>query len=210
MVGQQAWISQFKATLDVCVKTMPEGVGKEDWINILQWAKGYLDVKVHGMRHASSFCVELLGQNNCDYLKRKAPDILEDEDCAAQLEACDDFVRGELDHDFADFDYAPWNAMIKRLFPESDDGEEEVESDVGKGKGRAAGSSKVGPPAATMRTLSKAKPATQTARRVTVKAVLKERMMRSQSLTDICAGEKPAPVLKSEVRALLPIFGFLC
>ena len=131
--------------------------------------------------------------------------MLEDKDVVEQLEECDDFVRSELDRDFADFDYPEWNAMIKRMFPLSDDGEKEVESDVGKGKGRVAGSSKVGPPAVTTRTSSRAKPATQTAGRVTVKPVPKERMTRSQSLTDIRTGEKPAPVLKPEVRALLPI-----
>ena len=57
--------------------------------------------------------------------------MLEDEDVVEQLEECDDFVRSELDRDFADFDYPEWNAMIKRMFPLSDDGEEEVESDVG-------------------------------------------------------------------------------
>ena len=159
MVGQQAWIAQFQSDLDICVKTIPEGVGKEDQINVLQWAKRYLNVKVRGVRHAGDVWAEPLWQNDCDYLKRKAPDILEDEDCAAQLEECDDFVRSELDCDFADFDYVPWNTMIRRLFPESDDGEEEVESDIGKGNGQMAGSSKVGPPVATTCMSSKAKPA---------------------------------------------------
>ena len=53
MVGQKTWISQFKADLDTCIKTMPEGVGKEDRENVLEWAKGYLNVKVRGARLAA-------------------------------------------------------------------------------------------------------------------------------------------------------------
>ena len=53
MVGQQAWISKFKADLETCMKTMPEGIGKEDRVNVLQWAKGYLDVKVRGAQYAA-------------------------------------------------------------------------------------------------------------------------------------------------------------
>ena len=60
MVGQQAWISKFKAHLETCVKTMPERTGKEDRVNMLQWAKGYLNVKVHGVQYAASLCAELL------------------------------------------------------------------------------------------------------------------------------------------------------
>ena len=210
MVGQQAWIAKFKANLDTCVKTMPGGVGKEERENVLQWAKEYLNVKVRGTQYAVGFCAEPLRQNDCNYFRRKAPEVLEDEDCAAQLEECDDFVRSKLDLDFADFDYLPWNAMIKRLFPESDDGEEEVESDVSKGKGRAAGSSKVGPPAPLMQTSSKAKPSAQTAGKVTVKPVPKTRITRSKSLTDIRAGEKTVPVLKAVVRCLVLILGILC
>ena len=53
MVGQQAWISKFKADLDICMKTMPEGVGKEDRENVLEWVKGYLNVKVCGAQYAT-------------------------------------------------------------------------------------------------------------------------------------------------------------
>lgn len=172
---------------------------------MLQWAKGYFNIKVHGVQHAAGLCVELLGQNDCDYFKCKAPEVLENEDCIAQLEVCDDFIRAELDHDFAEFDYAPWNTMIKRLFPLSDDGEEEVESNVSKDKGQVAGLLKVRPPVASTRTSLRAKLATQMARRTMVQPVLKARMTRSQLLTDIHAGEKPAPVLKSKVHAPLLI-----
>ena len=40
---------------------MPEGVGKEGQKNMLQWAKGYFNIKVHGVQHAAGLCVELLG-----------------------------------------------------------------------------------------------------------------------------------------------------
>ena len=53
MVGQQAWISRFKADLNTCVKTMPEGIGKEDRENVLEWAKGFRNVKVRGTQHAA-------------------------------------------------------------------------------------------------------------------------------------------------------------
>ena len=55
MVGQQAWIAKFKADLDVCMKTMLEGVGKEDRENVLEWAKGYLNVKVRGVPYVAGF-----------------------------------------------------------------------------------------------------------------------------------------------------------
>ena len=60
MVGQQAWISRFKADLETCVKTMPEGIGKEDRENVLEWAKGFRNVKVRGVRHAAGLHAELL------------------------------------------------------------------------------------------------------------------------------------------------------
>ena len=101
--------------------------------------------------------------------------------------------------------------MIDRLFPESDDGEEEEEeSDASKGKGRAAGSSKVGPPAPSTQTSSKAKPSTQTAGKVTAKPVPKARITRSKSMTDMHAGEKPAPVSKAVVRFFVLIVGVIC
>ena len=152
-------------------------------------------------------CAEPLRQHDCDYFRCKAPEVLEDEECAAQLEECDDFVRAELDCDFVEFDYPPWNAMIDRLFPESDDGEEEEESDASKGKGRVAGSSKVGPPVASTQAASKAKPSAQTAGKVTVRPVPKARITRSKSMTNMHAGEKPAPVSKAVVRLLLPLVG---
>ena len=127
-----------------------------------------------------------------------------------QLEECDNFIRAELDCDFAEFNYPPWNMMIDRLFPVSDDREEEVESDVSKGKGRAAGSSKVRPPAPLTHTSSKAKPSAQTAGKVTVKPVPKTRITRLKSLTDIRAGEKIVLVLKAVVRCPVLIFGVLC
>ena len=215
MVGQQAWIAKFKADLDTCVKTMPGGVGKEERENILQWAKEYLNVKVRGAQYAVGICTEPLRQNDCDYFRRKAPEVVEDEDCAAQLEECTDFMRSELDLDFADFDYPPWNAMIKQLFPESDDGEEEVEeeesdSNTSKGKGRAAGLSKVGPPVPLTQTSSKAKPSAQTAGKAAVTQVPKARVTWSKSMTNIRAGEKPAPVVKPMVRFPVRIVGVLC
>ena len=100
--------------------------------------------------------------------------------------------------------------MIDRLFPESDDGEEEEESDVSKGKGRAAGPSKVGPPVPLTQTSSKGKPSAQTAGKVTVKPVLKARITRSKSMTDMHAGGKPAPVVKAVVRSPVFIVGVLC
>ena len=155
-------------------------------------------------------CAEPLRQHDCNYFRRKAPEVLEDEECTAQLEECDDFVRAELVRDFVKFNYPLWNTMIDRLSPESDDGEEEEESNVSKGKGQAAGSSKVGPPAALTQTLSKAKPLAQTAGKVMVKPVPKARITQSKSMTDMHAGEKPAPVSKAVVRLLVLIVGIVC
>ena len=104
--------------------------------------------------------------------------------------------------------------MIDRLFPESDDREaeeeEESDSDASKGKGRAAGSSKVGPPAPSTQPSLKAKPSAQAAGKAAVKQVPKARITRSKSMTDMCAGEKPAPVLKPMVRFPVLIIGVLC